>query len=81
MDVGQTLLGRELRCLGGGVVEAAAVEDHSGPVALGILHLDEGSGGGHDHSGGDACFLGGVGHTLGMVAGRGGDQAQGFLLV
>ena len=51
------------------------MEDDLGPVVLGIVHLHQGGGGGHDDGGGHAGGLGSVGHALGVVAGGGGDQA------
>ena len=81
MDVGQAiLLAPPCRFLCR-VVEGGAVEDHIGTVVLGVVHLDEGRGGGHDDGGGDVGMLGGIGHALGVVAGGGGNETGGFLLV
>ena len=56
-------------------------------TAVSYTHLDvykrqdEGRGGGHDDGGGDVGVLGGVGHALGVVAGGGGNETGGFLLL
>ena len=57
------------------------MEDHVGPVVLGVVHLHQGGGGGHDDGGGHPGGLGGVGYALGVVAGGGGDQTPGLLLL
>ena len=81
MNIGQTLFRAQAGGLRSGVVKGGAVEQDVGAVALGVVDLDQRCGGGHDDGGGDAGVLGGVGHTLGVVAGGGGDQAGGLLLV
>jgi hypothetical protein len=81
VDVGQALL---LGQLGGQlrrVVKDLPVEDHAGPVVLGVVDLHQGGGGGHDNGGGDAGGLGGVGYPLSVVPGGGGDQAPLLLLL
>ena len=75
VDIGQPLLLRQLGGQLGGLVKDLTVEDDLGPVVLGIVHLHQGGGGGHDDGGGHAGGLGSVGHALGVVAGGGGDQA------
>ena len=80
-DVGQALLLGKLHGAVLGVVEDVSVEDDLGAVALGALHLDEGRGGGHDHHGAGAGVGGGVGHALGVVAGRCRDDAAVELLL
>ena len=74
VNVGQPLLLTQLGGQGRRVVKGLPLKDDPGPVVLGVIHLHQGGGGGHDHRGGDARSLGGIGHPLGMVAGGGGDQ-------
>ena len=81
MDVGQALLCGQLGGQLGGIVKGFAVEHHLGAVILGVVHLHQGSGGGHDDGGAHAGLLGGVGHTLGVVAGGGGDQTLGLFFL
>ena len=72
-----------LRQLGGqlrGVVKDGAVQDDVGPVVLGVVHLHQGRGGGHDHRCLHAGGLGGVGHPLGVVASGSGNKAPRLLL-
>ena len=57
------------------------MENDLSTVALGVVHLQHGGGGGHDHRGADACMTGSIGHALGVVACGGGDQAEGLLLL
>ena len=81
VDVGGPLL---LRQLGGQlrrVVEGLAVEHHLGPVVLRVVDLHQRGCSGHDDGGRHPGGLGGVGHALGVVARRGGDQPPGLLLV
>ena len=52
-----------------------------GAVRLGALDLDERRCGGHHDGRGNAVLLRGRRHALGMVAGRGGDEAVRTLLV
>ena len=81
VDVGEPLLLGQPGGQLGGVVEGLPVEHHLGPVVLGVVHLHQGSGGGHDDGGLHPGVLGGVGHALGVVARGGGDQPAGLLLV
>ena len=81
VDIGQALLLRQLGGQFGGIVEHLSVEHHVGPIVLGVVHLHQGGGGGHDDSGGHTGGLGGIGYALGVVSGGGGNQAPGFLLV
>ena len=80
-DVGHALALGQFHGLGGSVVKRGAVEDDLRSVALGVVHLQHGGGGGHDHRGADACMTGSIGHALGVVARGGGDQAEGLLLL
>ena len=64
--------------MGIGIVIAVAVEDDLRAVPFRGLDLGNGSGLGHDDGGGNAEFVGGIGHTLGMVAGGGGNHRAGF---
>src|SRR5699024_4875191 len=63
------------------LIKDLPVENDVGAVVLGVVDLDQRSCGGHDDGGGNAGGLGGVGQSLGVVAGRGGNQAAAFLVV
>ena len=63
------------------LVKDLAVEDDLGAIVLGVVHLHQGGGGGHDDGGLHPGVLGGIGHALGVVARGGGDQPAGLLLV
>ena len=63
------------------VLEVAAVEDHVGAVRPGRLLLGDRRTLGHEDGGLDAEQLGGERDALGVVAGRGGDDAVGALLL
>ncbi len=65
-------------CLG--VRVAVAGENHLGSHGLDGLDLDLGCRLRHDDDGLEVEVSGGVGHTLGMVAGAGGDDSPGPLL-
>ena len=81
VDVGQPLVLGHLSSQLGGVVKDLAVEDYLGSVVLGVVHLHQGGGGGHDDGGRHSCGLSRVGHPLGVVARRGGDQPPVLLLL
>ena len=81
VDIGQPLLLSQLGGLLGGLVEHLAVENDPCAVVLGVVDLHQGGGGGHHDGGGDPRRLGGIGQPLGVVAGGGGDEAPGFLLL
>ena len=81
VDVGEPLLPAQLCRQRRRVVEGFAVEHHLGPVVLGIVHLYQGGGGGHDDGGRHPRRPGGVGHPLGVVARRGGHQPALLLLI
>ena len=62
-----------------GLVVARAGEDHPRPVAAGVGHLHDGGGLRHHDGGRDPQPPGVVGHRLGVVPGRGGDEPAGPL--
>ncbi len=61
--------------MGARSVEAVAEEDDLAAEAAHGVDLDRGGRGGHDDDGADAHAGGREGHALGMVAGRGADDA------
>ncbi len=81
VDVGQALLLAQPGGQGRRVVKGLAVEEHAGPIVLGVVHLHQGGGGGHDDGGGHSRRPGGVGHPLGVIAGGGRHQSPGLLLL
>ena len=81
VDIGVALRLGELGGQLGGVVEGGPPEHHVGPVVLGVVYLHQRSGGGHHHRGAHPGVLGGIGHSLGVVAGGGGDQSPILLLL
>ena len=80
VDEGEPLLLLEPAGVGGGVLEPLAVQDDPGTVLAGALDLGQRREARHDDRGRDAQALGMVGDTLGVVAGRHGDDAAGALL-
>ena len=74
MEKGRALLAADLAGARVGVVIAVAREHDLRTVALGRLRLGDRRGLGHDDRGGDAEFLRGIGHALGVVARGGGDD-------
>ena len=80
-NVGEPLLLGQLGGLFRRLVEDLPVKDDVGAVILGVVDLDQGSCGGHDDGGGDAGGLGGIGQSLGVVAGRGGNEPPALLVV
>jgi hypothetical protein len=81
MNEGKPLLGRELVGKGAGLGQSLAVEDDVGAEMLGMADFDEGGALGHHDGGRNVQAPGVVGHSLGMVPGRHGDDAAPPLLV
>ena len=81
MYIGVPLLlahqGRHRRC----IIKGLAVQNNTGPVVLGVVDLHQGRGGGHDDGGGNAGGLSRIGHALGVVARRSGNQPPLLLLL
>ena len=80
VDEGEPLLLLEPAGVSGGVLEPLAVQDHPGTVLARALDLGQRREARHDDRGRNAQALGMVGDTLGVVAGRHGDDAAGALL-
>ena len=68
------------RRMGAGGVEAVAEQDDLAAKATHGIDLDGGRRGRHDHHGADTQPRSGEGDTLGVIAGRGADDAAGALL-
>src|SRR5690606_29090296 len=66
--------------MGAGGVEAVAEQNHFTAQAPDGIDLDKGGCGGHDHDGADAQPRGRERHALGVIAGRGADDAAGAFL-
>ena len=75
MDKGIAVLFCKLERVPAGLVVHVAVQDDLGTQGLGAVHLDERRRGRHDDHGLAAVAFRCVGDTLGVVSGRGGDQA------
>jgi hypothetical protein len=75
MDEGQLFGFFEFDGVGVGVGEGFAGQHHFATVALHRVDLDRRGGGGHDDDGPHTQYLGRQGDTLGVVAGRGADDA------
>ena len=80
-DIGETLLLGQLGGLFRRLIKDLPVENDVGAVVLGVVDLDQRSCGGHDDGGGDAGGLGGIGQSLGVVAGGGGNESPALLVL
>ena len=78
--VNHAFLVGELSSVGGGFIEHIAVQHHVGTVGLGGIDLQRRGDLRHADGGLGSTLAGRIGHTLGMVAGRRGDDAVSDLL-
>ena len=77
---GEALFGLQLQGVLIGIAEGVALQHHLATAGAHRVHLQGGSGDGHDDDGTAAQLACRQRHTLGMVAGRGADHAPGTFL-